>query len=158
MMFASAQLAITRIHPDAKLPRKGTEDSIGADVYAYITSATGHSLKTVIPPNTTRAIRTGIVAVAQPPFSIFVCSRSGMAKDKALFVTNAPGVIDPDYRGEVVVLLHNAGTENQWVSHEDRIAQLVLIPIPIPLIIESELDLRKLTSARGEAGFGSTGT
>lgn len=157
MMFASAQIAITLMYPDARLPHKGTIDSIGADVYAYIKSSTGHPLKTVIPPNTTRTISTGIVAVSQPPFSIFVCSRSGMAKDKTLFVTNAPGVIDPDYRGEIKVLLHNAGVENQWVSHGDRIAQLVLIPIPIPFILESELDLRKLTSTRGDAGFGSTG-
>lgn len=157
-MFASAQIAITRIHADVKLPRKGTEDSIGVDVCAYIKSTSGSSLTAVIPPNTTRMISTGIVAVSQPPYSILVCSRSGMAKDKILFVTNAPGVIDPDYRGEVKVLLHNAGTENQWVKDGDRIAQLVLVPIPIPFIIESEFDLRKLTSTRGEAGFGSTGS
>lgn len=157
-MFASATIAITRMYDDVKIPRKGTPESIGVDLCAYIKSSSGHSLNHVIPPNTTRLISTGIVAVAEPPFSIFVCSRSGMAKDKTLFVTNAPGVIDPDYRGEIKVLLHNAGVENQWIADGDRIAQMVLIPIPIPDIMESELNLRQLASTRGENGFGSTGT
>lgn len=156
-MYPIAQLAITRLYDDARLPKKGTDESIGADVYAYIKSDRGRPLNLVIPPNTTRIIPTGIVAVAQPPWSIFVCSRSGMAKDKTIFVTNAPGIIDPDYRGEIKVLLHNAGTENQWVSDGDRIGQLVLVPCPMVEIMESEMDLRKLSSTRGEAGFGSTG-
>jgi dUTP pyrophosphatase len=157
MVFPFARIAITRIHPEAKLPHKGTPESIGADVYAYIKSDRGHPLKAVIPPGTTRLISTGIVAVAEPPYSILVCSRSGMAKDRTIFVTNSPGVVDPDYRGEIKVLLHNGGADNQWISDGDRIAQLILVPIPIPEIIESGLDLRKLSSTRGEAGFGSTG-
>lgn len=149
-------LKITRMYPDAKLPRIATPESIGADLYAYCKSESGRPIKPVIPPGSTRMISTGIIAVAQPPFSILVCSRSGMAV-KSIFVANAPGVVDPDYRGEIKILLHNAGPENHWVEHGDRIAQIILCPIPIPDVSESELDLRNLTSVRGDAGFGSTG-
>jgi dUTP diphosphatase len=155
-MYPRLMLKVTRIHPDARLPKTATAESIGADVYAYLKSEQGRPIKMVIPPGVTRMIPTGIIAVAQPPFSILACSRSGLAV-KSIFVTNAPGVIDPDYRGEVKVLLHNASSENHWVEHNDRIAQLILVPIPIPDVSESEIDLRQLTSTRGEAGFGSTG-
>lgn len=155
-MYPRIMLKITLIHPDAKLPKLATHESIGADVYAYLRSESGRSIKMVIPPGSTRMIPTGIVAVAQPPFSILVCSRSGLAKE-GLFVTNAPGVVDPDYRGEIKILLHNAGAQNHWVEHNDRVAQLLLVPIPIPDISESEIDLRSLVSIRGDAGFGSTG-
>jgi dUTP pyrophosphatase len=153
-----AALKITRMYPDVKMPRKATFESIGADVYAYLKTESGRNNKLVIPPGTTRMVSTGIVALAQPPFSILVCSRSGLAAQRALFVTNSPGVIDPDYRGEIKILLHNAGVQTQWIEHGDRIAQLVLVPIPIPDISESEIDIRHIDSERGEAGFGSTGT
>lgn len=155
-MYPHIMLKITKLHPDAKLPRVATPESIGADVYAYCKSEALRPLKMVVPPNTTRMIPTGIIAVAQPPFCIFVCSRSGLAKE-SLFVINAPGVVDPDYRGEIKILLHNAGTQNHWVEHGDRIAQLVLLPIPTPDVSESDMDLRYLESTRGDAGFGSTG-
>lgn len=155
-MYPHIMLKITKLHEDAKLPRTATPEAIGADVYAYCKSERGSAIKMVIPPGTTRMIPTGIIAVAQPPFCIFVCSRSGLAKD-SLFVINAPGVVDPDYRGEIKILLHNAGVQNYWVEHGDRIAQLVMLPIPTPDVSESDLDLRHLTSTRGEAGFGSTG-
>lgn len=150
-------LKITKIHPDAKLPRIATPESIGADVYAYLKTESGRANKLVIPPGTTRMVPTGVVGLAQPPFSILVCSRSGLAASRALFVTNSPGVIDPDYRGEIKILLHNGGFENQWIEHGDRIAQLILVPIPIPDVSESELDLRLIDSHRGDKGFGSTG-
>lgn len=157
LMNPTIMLKVTKIHDDAKLPRIATPESIGADVYAYLKSESGREIKLALPPGATRMVPTGIVALAQPPFSILVCSRSGLAAQRTVFVTNAPGVVDPDYRGEIKILLHNAGFENQWISHGDRIAQLILVPIPIPDVSESELDLRLIDSHRGEAGFGSTG-
>lgn len=151
-------LKITRLYDDVKLPRKATDESIGADVYAYLKTESGRTNKMVIPPGSTRMVPTGIVALAQPPFSILVCSRSGLAAQRTLFVTNSPGVVDPDYRGEIKVLLHNGGVQNQWIEHGDRIAQLILVPIPIPDVSESEMDIRLIDSERGEKGFGSTGT
>ena len=156
-MYPSILLKVTKLHPDAKLPHKATSMSIGADVYAYIKSESGRELTWSLPSGMTRMIPTGLVCVAQPPFSILVASRSGLAAQRTLFVTNAPGIIDPDYRGEIKILLHNGGTDNQFVKHGDRIAQLILVPIPIPDVSESEMDLRLLESERGAAGFGSTG-
>jgi dUTP pyrophosphatase len=156
MMNPRIMLKVTRLYPDVKLPRVATENSIGADVYAYCKSENGREIKMVIPPGSTRMIPTGIVTVAQPPFSILCCSRSGLAA-QGIFVTNAPGVIDPDYRGELKILLHNAGVQNHWVQHGDRIAQLLLVPIPTPDVSDSDLDLRHLETLRGAAGFGSTG-
>lgn len=149
-------LKVTKMYPDVKLPRVATENSIGADLYAYCKSESGREIKMVIPPQSTRVVPTGIIAVAQPPFSLLVCSRSGLAVS-GIFVTNSPGVIDPDYRGEIKVLLHNAGVQNHWVEHGDRIAQLLLVPIPVPDVSESDLDLRHLETLRGDSGFGSTG-
>lgn len=156
-MTATAQIKITRIHPNARLPKPATPLSIGADIYACLRTESGNPTKMMIPVSMTRLIPTGIVAVAEPPFSLLVASRSGMAKERSVFVLNSPGVIDPDYRGEIKVLLHNSGGETQWISDGDRIAQLILVPIPIPDVSESDLDLRKLSTIRGEAGFGSTG-
>lgn len=156
-MNTVAEIKITKIHPDARLPTLGTPNSVGADLYACIRSERGQPLKMVIPPTMTRLIPTGIVAVAEAPLSLLVCSRSGLAKERSVFVLNAPGVIDPDYRGEVKILLHNAGSETQWISDGDRIAQLVIVPFPVPSIREAEYDLRQDNTTRGAAGFGSTG-
>jgi dUTP pyrophosphatase len=156
-MTIIAHLRITKLHDTVRLPTRATPLSIGADLYAHIKSDKGQSLKMVIPPTMTRLIPTGIVAVAEEPYSIFVCSRSGLAAQRSVFVLNAPGVVDPDYRGEIKVLLHNAGGETQWISDGDRIAQLVLLPIPVPEVSESMVDLRTLLTARGDAAFGSTG-
>lgn len=154
-------IIFTKMFPDVLPPRQGTPNSVGADVHAYIKTESGRPSKMMIPVQATRAIPTGIVVKhfwsSQPePYSIFVCSRSGMAK-KSVFVTNSPGVIDPDYRGEVIVLLYNGSHEPQWIEDGDRIAQLVLMPIPIPVIAESNYDLRNESTARGGNGFGSTG-
>src|SRR6478735_7688066 len=114
-----AQIKITKIHPHAKLPTLGTPGSVGVDLYACIRSDSGTPLKMVIPPTMTRLIPTGLVAVVESPYTLLVCSRSGMAKERSVFVLNSPGVIDPDYRGEIKILLHNAGGENQWISDGD---------------------------------------
>lgn len=153
-------LLFTRMHPDVLPPRLGTPNSVGADVHAYIKTESGRPSKMMIPVQATRAIPTGLVVAHSPMLgflhSIFVCSRSGMAK-KSVFVTNSPGVIDPDYRGEVIVLLYNGSHEPQWIEDGDRIAQLVLAPTPVPVLMESNLDLRTEQTTRGENGFGSTG-
>lgn len=156
-MTQIAQIKITKTHPEARLPKVATNYSIGADVYACIRSDKGQPLKMVIPPSMTRLIPTGIIAVAEPPWSILIASRSGMAKERSVFVLNSPGVIDPDYTGEIKILLHNSGGENQWISDGDRIAQMILVPIPFPVVSESTIDLRTLVSERGDGGFGSTG-
>lgn len=111
----------------------------------------------MIPARAVRPIPTGLICRSEVGYTLFVCSRSGMAKSQTLFVANAPGIVDPDYRGEVIILLYNGGDQPQWVEHEDRIAQLAIVPALLPVPHESPYDLRTDVTTRGDAGFGSTG-
>jgi dUTP pyrophosphatase len=147
-------IGIHRRYSDVRFPLRATEQSVGYDIYAYSKTETGRPNKLLIPPRTSRAIPTGLVVIPPPGFSIFVASRSGLAKERALFVTNSPGIIDPDYRGELMVLLYNGGHEAQYVQHDDRVGQIILLPFqPFEITELSTVD----ETERGERGFGSTG-
>lgn len=98
-------------------------------------------------------VPTGIEIEVPPNHFGAVCSRSGLA-GRSIWVANAPGVIDPDYRGEIKVLLHNGGIETQYIKHDDRIAQLLIIPYAAATVLVTS----KLSeTARGSSGLGSTG-
>lgn len=148
-------LKIQPMYEDVIVPFRATSQSIGLDVHAYIKTETGRPNNMIVAPRQTRAIPTGLIVAPPPGYAVFMCSRSGLARNQSIFVTNAPGVIDPDYRGEVVVLLYNGGHESYYVRHEDRIGQLVLLPVAIP---EFEMvDSLDLNTERGADGFGSSG-
>lgn len=153
--MTSKSLLIKRKHPDAKLPYRGTENSVGLDLYACLIADSGRPNTMLIPPKTTRGVPTGLIVAPPEGYALFVCSRSGLAKEHSLFVTNAPGVIDPDYRGEVMVLLYNGGHEAYYVRHGDRVGQLIALPALIMTMLE--MDNLPLNTSRGEKGFGSTG-
>lgn len=148
-------LQIKRLHPEAQIPKRATPQSIGLDLYANLISETGRANNCLIPPRASRLIPTGLLVVPPPGFAVFVCSRSGMAKDHSLFVTNAPGLVDPDYRGELCVLLYNGSHESHWIRHGDRVGQIILLPC-IPHQVE-EVVMVDMDTARGTSGFGSTG-
>lgn len=151
----AVNLYVRRTDPRVRLPTAGTPRSVGLDLYAFLVSETGRPNTSMIPPRATRAIPTGIIVSPPEGYAVYVCSRSGLAKNLSLFVTNAPGVIDPDYRGEIQVLLYNGSHEAQYVKHDDRIAQIVLLRTGWPVITEDpNLDLNTI---RGDKGFGSTG-
>lgn len=138
----------------AHLPSRATAESVGYDLYAWAISESGRPNKLLIPPRNVRAIPTGITVLPPAGYSFLVASRSGMAKERAIFVANSPGVVDPDYRGEIMVLLYNGGHETQYIQHGDRVGQLILIPWkPFDMEVISKLD----ETPRGEGGFGSTG-
>lgn len=144
-----------KIHEDALMPYKATPNSVGLDIHARLISDTGRPNKMLVPPNNTRLVPTGLIAIAPPGHALLVCSRSGLAKDSSVFVTNAPGVIDPDYRGELMVLLYNGGVQSFYVEHEMRIAQLLCLPIlPAQFMEVKNVNMNTL---RGEKGFGSSG-
>lgn len=149
-------MEVTKMHSDVKLPTLATPQSVGADVHAYLKSETGRPIKMALGQGATRVVPTGLIIRPAPGHFIMVCSRSGLAI-KSVFVTNAPGIIDPDYRGEIKVLLYNASYETQWIEHGDRIAQLVETIAYIPGITEADHDLRGDETSRGERGFGSSG-
>jgi dUTP pyrophosphatase len=148
-------LAIKRMFADVKMPFRGTPNSIGLDLHAFLLTESGRPNTALIPPKTTRGISTGVIAAPPPGHALFVCSRSGLAKQNSIFVTNSPGVVDPDYRGEIIVLLYNGGHEAYYVRHGDRIAQLVCLPAAVVEV--AELPNMDLSTQRGAAGFGSTG-
>jgi dUTP pyrophosphatase len=143
-------IIVERLHPDAKLPTRSTPESVGLDLYAFLLTEGGRPNTALIPPRQTKMIPTRIKV--QPPegFYFMIHSRSGLAKNNVFTTT---GTIDPDYRGEIQVLLYNGGYESHYVRHEDRIAQLVLHPV----CFEDIKDHMVNETIRGEKGFGSSG-
>lgn len=147
-------LKIKKIHPEALPLFRGYDESVGIDISALIWSDDADRPGTKgLAAGFTIPIRTGWAVCPPPGHSVLVLSRSGMAKH-GIFVTNGPGLIDPDYRGEIIVLLHNGSSGSHYIKHGDRIAQLLIIATPI--IPWEETD-EFPPSTRGTSGFGSTG-
>ena len=85
---------------------------------------------------------------------VFLFARSGLAARHGICLSNGVGVVDMDYRGEIMVALHNTGKEPFSIRHGDRIAQMVLLPVLLPRLEQAE---SLSVTQRGEGGFGSTG-
>lgn len=148
------RLEFYKLDPRVRLPTRAHETDVGYDIYAHMLSETGHPLTRTIQLRGVTPIPTGLVV--RPPSGHFlqVCSRSGLAA-RGMFVANAPGIVDPDYTGEIIVLMFNGSHENQYVKHGDRIAQLVVTPAIYCQV--AELRAAPKSSDRGSAGFGSSG-
>ena len=132
----------------AKAPVYGSAEAAGADLYACLEQ------DMVVEPGKTVFVPTGFAMEVPKGCAGLIYARSGLACKRALAPANKVGVIDSDYRGEIIVALHNHGTEAQTISHGERIAQLVITPVITPAyVISDELD----NTARGIGGFGSTG-
>ena len=142
-------VAVKKLRPNAKLPTYGSEFAAGADLYACLDAAV------TIEPHETKLIPTGLAMEIPAGWAGLVYARSGLAMKRHLAPANKVGVIDPDYRGELMVALHNHGTVPQTIEAGERIAQLVLTPYLTAQFFEAE-DLSD--TVRGEGGFGSTGT
>ena len=140
---------IKKLTPDAIIPTYGTEYSAGADLYSGMTEAV------TIKPGTTEFIKTGIAMEIPAGLVGLIYARSGMACKRGLAPANKVGVIDSDYRGEIMVALYNHSGEAVTVSKGERIAQLVLAPFITADFTEAD---SLEDSVRGEGGFGSTGT
>ena len=132
----------------AKLPTYGSAEAAGADLYACLDQPI------TVEPGATVFVPTGISLEVPRHCAGLVYARSGMACKRGLAPANKVGVIDSDYRGEIIVALHNHGTEERTVIHGERIAQMVITPVLTPAYEIAE-SLEK--TARGEGGFGSTG-
>jgi len=136
--------------PALPLPKFSSLEAAGADIYANL--GVGESL--VLAPKTVIAIPTGLAMEIPTGFEIQVRPRSGLSLKTTLIVTNSPGTIDSDYRGEIKIILGNWGESEQTVLHGQRIAQLIIAPVLQANFIEvTSLD----KSERGDQGFGSTG-
>ncbi len=140
-------LRVRRLEPDARLPSRAYPGDAGLDLYA-LEPAT-------LAPGERAAIRTGIAVEIPEGQAGLVLPRSGLARRHGISVVNAPGLIDAGYRGEVQVLLLNTDRSEPFaLAAGDRIAQLVLVGVHTPEVVEAdELAL----SERGAGGFGSSG-
>lgn len=144
------KMQIKRLNPRAILPTYGTSAAAGADLYALLPE--GETM-TVLPGETTMC-HTGLAMAIPQGFAGLVFARSGLSVKQGLAPANKVGVIDADYRGELMVALYNQSKEPRTVCHGDRIAQLVVVPVAQPAFEETD-DLPE--TLRGEGGFGSTG-
>jgi dUTP pyrophosphatase len=134
---------------DLPLPRASTEGAAGLDLRAAVTDPIS------ILPGERRLIPTGWRIALPGGFEAQIRPRSGLALRHGILIPNAPGTIDSDYRGEIQVILMNAGTAEFQIGRGDRIAQLVVAPVVRTSWVEVEvLD----ATDRGEGGFGHTGT
>ncbi len=145
-------MKIKKLNPNATLPKYSSEYAAGADLYACIDEGEREIL---IAPSEAKLIHTGIAMEIPCGFVGLVYARSGLATKRGLAPSNKVGVIDCDYRGELMVSLYNQSSETQRVEHGERIAQLVITPY---ITVEFEEVEELSDTVRGEGGFGSTGT
>ena len=141
-------IRVKKLREGAKLPTYGSIEAAGADLYACLEA------DVTIAPGQTAFIPTGFAMAVPKGCAGLIYARSGMACKRDLAPANKVGVIDSDYRGEIIVALHNHGSEARTVSHGERIAQMVITPVLTPAYEEVE-SLEE--TGRGAGGFGSTG-
>ncbi len=141
------KVAIQKLDDRAVVPTYGSEFSAGADLYA-IEDAVVEAGETVL-------VHTGLAMEIPQGYGGFIYARSGLASKKGLAPANKVGVIDADYRGEIMVALYNHSKESRTVLAGERIAQLVIAPF---LKAEFEVTESLSDTLRGSGGFGSTGT
>lgn len=144
----NGKVNIKKLDKRAKIPTYGTEFSAGADLYAILDS------DLVIKPGCTSFIKTGLAMEIPYGYVGLIYARSGLACKRGLAPANKVGVIDSDYRGEVMIALHNHSLEDVTIRNEERIAQIVITPyFRASYEVVSSLE----DTVRGEGGFGSTG-
>ena len=142
------KILIKRLNSKVKLPIYKTDGSSGMDLMAFIEEPI------FIMPQKSKLIPTGLSLAIPNNTEVQMRPRSGLAAKNNISVLNTPGTIDSDYRGELKVILYNHGDKEFKINNEDRIAQMVLVPI-IKATLEEVKDLPK--TIRGSDGFGSTG-
>lgn len=143
-----ANVPVKKLNANATLPTYGSEYAAGADLYACITDTQTFS------PGETKLIPTGLAMEIPVGYAGLIYARSGLASKKGLAPANKVGVIDADYRGEIMVALHNHSNNSVTIEPQERIAQLVITPY---LAAHFEETNTLNDTVRGEGGFGSTG-
>lgn len=139
---------INRVRDTAVLPKKGTPGSAGLDLYADLAE------EQTILPGQTLLVPTGWAFEIPAGYAGFVFARSGLASREGLAPANKVGVVDSDYRGEVLVPLHNHSGQPRTVSAHERIAQMIVLETPA---VQLEESMQMTETARDRRGFGSTG-
>ena len=142
------KVLVKKLNPKAELPKYKTEGSSGMDVMALIENPI------TIKPQNSALIPTGLSIAIPEDTEVQIRPRSGLAAKSSISVLNTPGTIDSDYRGEIKIILFNHGKEEFTVNNNDRIAQMILMPV-LKVEFEEVEELPK--TIRGSEGFGSTG-
>ena len=137
-----------RLNPNVQIPKYKTDGSSGMDLMALIENSI------TIKSQNSALIPTGLSIAIPEDMEVQIRPRSGLAAKSNISVLNTPGTIDSDYRGEIKIILFNHGKEEFTVNNNDRIAQMVLMPVLKAEFKEVE-ELPK--TVRGSGGFGSTG-
>lgn len=143
------RIMIKKLRENAKLPTRGSEQAAGYDMYACLDAD-----NIEIPPHKTVKVPTGVAMAIPDGYFGALFARSGLAAKQGLRPANCVGVIDSDYRGEFIVMLHNDTDETKTVENGERIAQLVVIPF---MSVDFDETDTLSDTARGEGGFGSSG-
>lgn len=142
------KVKIKKLSENAVIPTYGSEYSAGADLYACLES------EVTIGAGETYLVKTGIAMEIPTGYAGLIYARSGLATKRGLAPANKTGIVDSDYRGEIMVALYNHSKEEQSIAPGERVAQLVITPfLTADFIEEDELSDTK----RGSGGFGSTG-
>ncbi len=137
-----------KLNENAVKPTYGSQFAAGADLYAC------EGKEVTIEAGETKLVHTGLALEIPEGYAGLIYARSGIASKRGLAPANKVGVIDSDYRGEIMVALHNHSTETQTIANKERIAQLVIAPF---LSVEFNETDELSDTVRGEGGFGSTG-
>ena len=145
------EVRIKKLNDAAIIPTLGSVEAAGCDIYANLVEDAG---SVTIGPGATHFIKTGIAMEVPKQYAGLIYARSGLASKRGLRPANCVGVIDSDYRGEIMVALHNDSDVPQAINHGERIAQMVITPYIRPEFVETD-DLTD--TERGEGGFGHTG-
>ena len=143
------EIKIKKLDKRAVIPTFGSEHAAGIDLYAILDESL------TIKPHETVVVHTGLAMEIPVGYAGMVFARSGLSTKKGLAPANKVGVVDADYRGEIMVALHNHSDIDQTIDHGERVAQLVIMPyLKVDFKEVDELS----NTTRGEGGFGSTGT
>ena len=141
-------IRVKLLREGAVLPTYGSAEAAGADLYACLTE------DMTIRPGETAFVPTGIALEVPRGCAGLIYARSGLACKRGLAPANKVGVVDSDYRGEILVALHNHGTQPQTIGNGERIAQFLITPVLTPAYEQAE---ELSDTARNAGGFGSTG-
>ena len=144
----TTNIKIKKLNDKAVIPTYGSEYAEGADLYACMDG------DVTIAPHTTVMLHTGLAMEIPAGYAGLIYPRSGMASKRHLAPANKVGVVDPDYRGEFMIAMHNHSEEPQTVEPGERIAQLVITPF---ITAEFEVADELSDTVRGVGGFGSSG-
>ena len=142
------KVLIKKLNSKVQLPKYKTDGSSGMDLMAFVENSIN------LKPQQSALIPTGISIAIPEDTEVQIRPRSGLAAKSGISVLNTPGTIDSDYRGEIKIILFNHGKEEFVINNDDRIAQMILMPV-LKAEFEEVEELPK--TIRGSGGFGSTG-